>query len=508
MPSYVIAVDQGTTSTRAILFDQKGAVIASESQEFEQFYPSPGWTEHDPDEIISTVVHCLKAVASKVPRDEIKAIGVTNQRETTLAWDKVTGKYLHRAIVWLDTRTSETVKKMCDGESKDSVKSIDRFRAKTGLPISTYFSALKIKWMIDNVPEVKKAVGEERCNFGTIDSWIMYNITKEKVFVTDVSNASRYLLLNINSLKWDEEVCAEFRIPLQTLPEVKSCAEHYGYLNEEVFPDLGGISVCGSLGDQHASLLGQGCLEVGSVKNTYGTGCFMLTNTGPTSIRSIHGLLSTVGYKLGPDAPCIYALEGSVSIAGRLLVWLMESMKLISSFEEMETCAAECESSEGCVVVPAFQGLFAPYWRPDARAGIMGMTLRTQKSHICRASLESVAFQNVDIIRAMEKDMGEPITTLCVDGGMTKNETMMQIQADTAQFTLQRARMCEATALGAAFAAGLSAKVWTDIRDIKKLIEENGGYEPIAPVKDKAWSEEVYARWLDAVPRTYNLSSL
>eukprot|EP00397_Hematodinium_sp_SG-2012_P007002 GEMP01007041.1.p1 GENE.GEMP01007041.1~~GEMP01007041.1.p1 ORF type:complete len:501 (+),score=112.52 GEMP01007041.1:223-1725(+) len=498
---YILAIDQGTTSTRALLFDEAGKVCAIESLEFEQIYPQSGWAEHDPIEIIRTVVACAQAVVATVPKGSVKGIGIANQRETTVAWDKVTGKPLYNAIVWLDNRTADVVAAL----TKDH--GIDRFRAKTGLPISTYFSAIKMRWLIDNVPAVKQAVDEKRCCFGTIDSWIVYNLTCGKSFSTDVSNAGRYLLMNLKTRRWDEDVCRDMGIPIDALPEIKSCSEHYGFVDGDVLPELGGVSICGSLGDQHAALLGQGCLKRGDVKNTYGTGCFMLVNTGECVV-STHGLLSTIGFQLGPDAPCVYALEGAVNCAGRLIQWMRDNLGMLNHVADVEKWAVKCSDTAGCVIVPAFQGLFAPYWRNDARAIICGMSLYTTKAHICRAALEAVAFQSFDLIRAMEKDMDSNVTVLHCDGGMTGNALLMQIQADIAQLVVKKTVMPEATALGAAFAAGLHSKIWTSVEDVLKLIERNGGHESVSAKQDGSWRDKAYAVWQDAVPRTYNLSHL
>eukprot|EP00930_Biecheleria_cincta_P084581 TRINITY_DN74028_c0_g1_i1.p1 TRINITY_DN74028_c0_g1~~TRINITY_DN74028_c0_g1_i1.p1 ORF type:complete len:656 (-),score=117.90 TRINITY_DN74028_c0_g1_i1:217-1938(-) len=439
-----------------------------------------------------------KAGAGKA---DIAAIGITNQRETTVAWDKVTGEPLYKAIVWLDLRTSETVASLSSGRGGK-----DRFRKQTGLPISTYFSAVKMKWLLDNVVEVKKAADENRCCFGTIESWLIYSLTGASnggIHITDVSNASRYMLMNIKSCTWDESVAKAIGIPLGALPTIRSNSETYGMVKGGL---LDGIPISGSLGDQHAALLGQGCLEVGTSKNTYGTGCFMLLNTGKDAVPSKSGLLTTIGYKLGADADVTYALEGSVACAGRVVQWLRDNMGIISSSSEVEKLANEVEDTGGLTLVPAFSGLFAPHWREDARAVAVGMTLFTRKEHICRSALESTAFQTVDVLQAMNKDTGLKLGSMRVDGGMTVNNTLMQMQADFLGIPVHRSRAAEATALGAALAAGLGVGFWTKKEEVVGMIEKAGGYEIFTPRTTPTARKQLCERWKDAVVRSFELA--
>mmetsp|Transcript_19447 Transcript_19447/g.43794 ORF Transcript_19447/g.43794 Transcript_19447/m.43794 type:complete len:636 (+) Transcript_19447:58-1965(+) len=503
-PTLVLAIDQGTTSTRVILLDKEGSIKGFAQEEFPQYYPQAGWTEHDPKEILASVISCSEQAFQKagVTKADVAAIGVTNQRETTVAWDKQTGEPLHKAVVWLDLRTAETVEKLTKAKGGQ-----DRFRKRTGLPVSTYFSATKIRWLLDNVPEVRKAADEDRCMIGTIESWLIYCLTGGKdggVHITDVTNASRYMLMNIESCTWDENVCKAIGVPMHILPTIKSSSEVYGHVK---LPGvLEGLPIAGALGDQHAALLGQGCLEVGGSKNTYGTGCFMLLNTGLDLVHSKSGLLTTVGFKLGPEAKTIYALEGSVACAGRTVQWLRDNLQIISKSSDVETLAAGVEDTGGVTFVPAFSGLFAPHWRSDARAVAVGMTLYTKKEHLCRAALESVAFQTVDIMQAMKKDTGLKLQTMRVDGGMTVNNLMMQIQADLLGIAVARAKMPEATALGAALAAGLAVGFFEKPEAVKDILEKAGGFEkftPQLPVKDRVHR---HAQWLDALKRSFELS--
>mmetsp|Transcript_59921 Transcript_59921/g.128590 ORF Transcript_59921/g.128590 Transcript_59921/m.128590 type:complete len:644 (+) Transcript_59921:50-1981(+) len=505
-PSYVLAIDQGTTSSRAILFDKEGQLKATEQLEFEQYYPQPGWAEHDPKEILASVLKCCEGALAKAgaAKADVAAIGITNQRETTVAWDKETGEPLYKAIVWNDLRTSETVAKLRKGKGGQ-----DRFRKRTGLPISTYFSAVKMRWLLDNVPEVKAAVDAGRCLFGTIECWLIYSLTGGKdggVHITDVSNASRCMLMNIKTLAWDETVCKEIGIPIAALPTIRSNSEIYGSVKGSCCAVLEGLPISGALGDQHAALLGQGCLEVGSSKNTYGTGCFMLLNTGKEAVPSTSGLLTTVGYKLGPDASMTYALEGSVACAGRTVQWLRDNLGIISDASEIEALASSVEDTGGLTIVPAFSGLFAPYWNEDARAVAVGLTLFSRKEHLCRAALEAVAFQTVDIMKAMKKDTGLKLAGMRVDGGMTKNSLLMQMQADLLGVEVLRAAMPEATALGAALAAGLAVGFWEKPEAVKDMLKQAGGHEAFKPLLKPSARAQEYARWEDAVNRSYDLA--
>jgi len=502
-PSYVLSIDQGTTSSRALLFDKEGQPVAREQLDLQQHYPQPGWAEHDPTEILDAVVKCCLGAMSKgkASTADIAAIGITNQRETTVAWDRETGEPFHKAIVWLDLRTSETVAKLCKGAGGK-----DRFRKQTGLPVSTYFSAVKIKWLLDNVPEVGKAAEDGRCMFGTVESWLIYNLTGGKdggIHITDISNASRYMLMNLKTLEWDEAICKTLGIPVKCLPKIVSNSEVYGKVKG--FGILDGISIAGALGDQHAALLGQGCLEIGSSKNTYGTGCFMLLNTGLEAVPSHNGLLTTIGYKLGSEAKTHFALEGSVACAGRTVQWLKDNLGLIKDFSEVESLASSVEDTGGVTLVPAFSGLFAPYWREDARAVVVGMTLYTRKEHICRAALESVAFGTVDVMQAMKADTGLRLGSMHVDGGMTGNSFLMQLSADLLGVDVLRAKMPEATVLGAALAAGLAVGFYEKVEDIKEMLRKAGGHESFPSRLRAGERAKHHARWKDAIERSFNL---
>jgi len=503
-PAYVLSIDQGTTSTRALLFGKDGQPKAKDQLDLTQHYPQPGWVEHDPKEILDAVVKCCESAMSKAgaSKDDVAAIGITNQRETTIVWDRTTGEPLYKAIVWLDLRTSETAAKLCGKGPKGK----DKFRKKTGLPISTYFSAVKIKWLLDNVPEVRTAADEGRCMFGTVESWIIYNLTGGKdggLHITDISNASRYMLMNLKTHSWDEEICKQLEIPVSTLPEIKSNSEVYGHVKG--FGQLDGLPLSGALGDQHAALLGQGCLDKGASKNTYGTGCFMLMNTGSEAVSSHSGLLTTIGFKLGKDAPTTYALEGSVACAGRTVQWLRDNLGVIQDPAETEAMALSVEDCGGVTLVPAFSGLFAPHWRTDARAVLVGMTLYTRKEHICRAALESVAFSTMDVMKAMKSDTGIRLGNMHVDGGMTANNFLMQVQADLLGVDVLRAKMPEATVMGAALAAGLAVGFYSDVKDVKEFLKTAGGFETFSSRLKPSVRAQEHERWADAVARAMDL---
>ncbi|XP_062861708.1 glycerol kinase-like isoform X2 [Trichomycterus rosablanca] len=460
------AVDQGTSSTRFLVFNAKtGELISQHHVEITQSFPKEGWVEEDPNEILQSVYECIERTSEKLTQlntdiSNIKAIGVTNQRETTLVWDKETGKPLYNAIVWLDLRTQSTVEcliKKTPGKNKNHLKH------KTGLPISTYFSAVKLRWLMDNVAEVKEAVQSHRALFGTVDSWLIWSLTGGKnggVHCTDVTNASRTMLFNIHTMEWDLELCKYFDVPVEILPEVRSSSEIYGYMSSS---SLAGVPISGCLGDQSAALVGQMCFKDGQAKNTYGTGCFMLKNTGVKPVMSDHGLLTTVAYKLGKDQPTYYALEGSVAIAGAVVRWLKDNLGILKCTSEIEKLAAEAGTSYGCYFVPAFSGLYAPYWEPSARGIICGLTQFTNRSHLAFAALEAVCFQTREILDAINQDSGVPLTQLQVDGGMTSNKLLMQLQADILCIPVVRPTMSETTALGAAMAAGSAegVNVWS-----------------------------------------------
>ena len=467
MEKYVVAIDQGTTSTRFIIFDHGGNVIAVDQKEHKQIYPKPGWVEHDPLEIWARTQEVMSGALEKLVEDqksqvgEIAAIGVTNQRETTVVWDKKTGQPVYNAIVWQDTRTDV----ICNELAKDGGQ--DRLRERTGLPLATYFSGPKIKWILDNVVGTRAKAENGELLFGNIDSWIIWNLTGEHV--TDVTNASRTLLMNLHTLDWDDEILSLLDIPRGMLPKIKSSSEIYGNVGagsprpkqgERTSP-LRGIPVSGDLGDQQAALFGQTCYSAGEAKNTYGTGCFMLMNTGEKPVASKAGLLTTLGYKIG-NQKAVYALEGSIAITGALVQWLRDNLGLIQESAEVETLAASVEDNGGIYFVPAFSGLYAPYWKSDARGAILGLTRFVNKGHIARAALEATAYQTCEILDAMEKDSGVKLTALKVDGGMVFNELLMQFQSDILDVPVVRPKVAETTALGAAYAAGLAVGFWKD----------------------------------------------
>ncbi|XP_072049749.1 glycerol kinase-like [Amphiura filiformis] len=458
------AIDQGTSSTRFLVFASKTSELLSYHQvELKQSFPKEGWCEEDPKEILATCYECIDKTVQNlkdmnIDPSNIKSIGITNQRETTVVWNKETGEPLHPAVVWLDTRTGATVDKLVN---KTPGKNKDHLQPLCGLPLSTYFSAVKLRWLMDNVKEVKEAVDKKKCAFGTVDSWLMWNFTggtKGGLHITDFTNASRTMLMNIQSLKWDDKLCSFFDIPKHVLPEIRSSAEVYGNMNKGV---LAGVPIAGILGDQQAALVGQTCFKTGMAKNTYGTGCFLLYNTGEEAIFSKNGLLTTVAYKLGKDAPTVYALEGSVAITGAAVRWLRDNLGMIKDAKDIEPLAATVENTGGVYFVPAFSGLYAPYWQTDARGVICGMTQYTTKAHIARAVLEATCWQTRELLDAMNQDSGIPLTQLQVDGGMTANNLLMQLQADILNLKVVRPSMPETTALGAAMAAGHAVGVWS-----------------------------------------------
>ena len=498
----IASIDQGTTSTRVIIFDEAAKTVAVHQKEHTQIYPQDGWCEHDPLEILASTNECLDAAVEALEAgggsaSDVVGIGITNQRETTIVWDKETGKPLHNAVVWLDLRTAELASELAASGGQD------RFRATCGLPVSTYFSAVKLLWLMKNVPEVAKAVEDGRALFGTIDTWLIWNLSggvDGGTHVTDITNAARTMLMDLATGSWHTPTCNELGIPTSILPEIRSNSEVYASM---AGTRLKGVPIAGCAGDQHAAMLGQCCLAPGQAKSTYGTGCFMLMNVGDAPVPSTHGLLSTVCFQLGPDAPVQYALEGSVAVAGRAVQWLRDSLGLITSASEMEDLARSVESCEGVSFVPAFSGLFAPYWRSDARGCIVGMTLYTTKAHLCRATLEAVALQAREVLDAMETDSGVKLTALQVDGGMTVNKLLMQMQADAIQVPVRRPRDVETTAMGAAFAAGLAVGVWDSTAALESLNPTDASFEP---VMTEAESEAKLVRWKDAVQRTLNLA--
>jgi glycerol kinase len=496
MEKFVAAIDQGTTSTRFILFNQRGKIVAVDQREHQQIYPQPGWVEHDAMEIWQRTLEVIHAALtnSGVLPSQISALGITNQRETAVVWEKATGKPVYPAIVWQDMRTD----KICNQLAEDG--GIDRFRGKTGLPLATYFSGPKIKWILDNVPGVRARAESGEIMFGNIDSWIIWNLTggvQGGVHVTDVTNASRTLCMNLETLDWDEDILAVLGIPRAMLPAIQSSSQIYGGVR--VGP-LAGVPVAGDLGDQQAALFGQTCYEPGEAKNTYGTGCFMLLNTGEHIVQSQNGLLTTLGYKIGSQ-PAVYALEGSIAIAGALVQWLRDNLGIIQSSADVETLAKSVGDSGGIYFVPAFSGLYAPYWRSDARGVIVGLTRFINKAHLARATLEATAYQTREVLDAMNKDSGVRLTALKVDGGMVFNDSLMQFQADILGVPVIRPTVAETTALGAAYAAGLAVGVWKQLDDLRA----NWGQDMVwQPQMEEEQRTKLYAGWKKAVTRTFD----
>lgn len=494
MAKYVGAIDQGTTSTRFMIFDHAGQVVGIDQKEHEQIYPKPGWVEHDPMEVWASTQAVIAGALEKAHVDakDLAAIGVTNQRETTVIWDKNTGKPVYNAIVWQDTRTDL----ICNELAK--VGGPDRLRAKVGLPLATYFSGPKIKWVLDNVPGAREKADKGELYFGNMDSWVIWNVTggvNGGVHVTDVSNASRTMLMNLETLDWDEENLKLMGIPRSMLPDIKASSEVYGM----AVGVLAGIPVAGDLGDQQAALFGQTCFSAGEAKNTYGTGCFMLLNTGTKPVPSKNGLLTTLGYKIGKE-PAVYALEGSIAITGALVQWLRDNLGLIQKSSDIEPLANTVEDNGGIYFVPAFSGLFAPYWKSDARGVIVGMTRYVNKGHIARAALEATAYQTREVLEAMNKDSGVPLTALKVDGGMVFNDTLMQFQSDILGVPVIRPKVAETTALGAAYAAGLAVGFWAKVEDLRANWGVDKTWEP---KMDNAKRATLFDGWLEAVKRTF-----
>ena len=497
MKKYIASIDQGTTSTRFMIFNHAGEIVDVEQKEHKQIYPKPGWVEHDPLEIWVRIHEIMAGALKKsgIDASEIAAIGITNQRETTVVWDKLTGEPMGNAIVWQDTRTD----KICNALAAEGGQ--DRLRAKTGLPLATYFSGPKIKWILDNVHGARDAADNDELFFGTMDTWLIWNLTGKHV--TDVTNASRTLLMDLETLDWDDDLLALMDIPRSMMPEIHSSSEVYGHV--EMGPvALGGvfegIPVAGDLGDQQAALFGQTCFNEGDAKNTYGTGCFMLLNTGETPVPSKSGLLTTLGYKIG-DAPAVYALEGSIAVTGALVQWLRDNLGIIENAADVEELVKTVEDNGGIYFVPAFSGLFAPYWRSDARGAIIGMTRYVNKGHIARATLEATAFQTREVLDAMEKDSGVKLTSLKVDGGMVFNEMLMQFQADMLDVPVIRPKVAETTALGAAYAAGLAVGFWDNLDELRANWGEDAAW---SPKMNDAEREKLYKGWKKAVTRTFD----
>ncbi len=493
MTRYVAAIDQGTTSTRCMVFDHSGRVVAQDQKEHRQIYPQPGWVEHDPLEIwqrAQEVVAGALAKANLTNRD-LAAVGITNQRETAVVWDRRTGRPYHPAIVWQDTRTDTLI----DQYAADGGQ--DRFRAKVGLPLATYFSGPKIAWLLANVPGLRAEAERGDALFGNIDSWLIWNLTggpEGGVHVTDVTNASRTMLMDLQTLAWDPEILEVMGIPARMLPAIAPSSCIYGTAGGV----LAGTPISGDLGDQQAALFGQGCYSPGEAKNTYGTGCFMLLNTGAHPVASRHGLLTTLGYKLG-DQPAVYCLEGSIAITGALVQWLRDNLNLIEKSADIETLALSVKDTGGVYFVPAFSGLFAPYWRSDARGVIVGLTRYSNKGHIARAALEATAYQTREVLEAMEQDSGVRLNALKVDGGMVYDELLMQFQADVLSVPVIRPIVAETTALGAAYAAGLAVGYW---RGTDELRENWGRDKEWIPQMDGSRRETCYRGWKKAVNRS------
>lgn len=495
MTKYVAAIDQGTTSTRCIIFDRRGNIISVGQKEHQQIYPQPGWVEHNPEEIWKNTLEVIAGarINGSIAASEIAAVGITNQRETTAVWNRRTGKPYYNALVWQDTRTGDLVNQFAREGGQD------RFRAQTGLPLATYFSGLKLKWLLDNVPGLREDAEKGEALFGTMDTFLIWHLTggiHGGTHVTDVTNASRTQLMNLQTLAWDPEMLAAFGIPRLMLPIIKSSSEVYGSVVLDVLPN---VPISGALGDQHAALVGQTCFEPGQAKNTYGTGCFMLLNTGTEMKVSTQGLLTTIAYKFGND-PVNYALEGSVAIAGALVQWLRDNLGMIEKSSDVETLAKTVEDNGGAYFVPAFSGLYAPYWKADARGVIAGLTRYVTKAHIARAVLEATAYQTLDVMKAMEKDADIQLKSLRVDGGMVANETLMQFQADMLDVPVVCPAVTETTALGAAYAAGLAVGYWKNFDDLRL---NWGVAQTWNPAMGSTQRNTLYRGWLKAVERSF-----
>jgi glycerol kinase len=495
MAKYAAAIDQGTTSTRFMVFDHQGKVVCYDQKEHEQIYPRPGWVEHSPDEIWERTQSVIRGALQKgnIDPKDIAAIGITNQRETTVVWDKKTGKPLYNAIVWQDTRTDQIINEF----GKEGGQ--DRFRAKVGLPLATYFSGPKVKWILDNVDGARAAADRGDALFGNIDTFLIWQLTggtNGGVHVTDVTNASRTMLMDLKTLDWDDEILKVMGIPRSMLPAIRSSSEVYG----TAMGDLAGIPIAGDLGDQQAATVGQTCFSAGEAKNTYGTGCFMILNTGEEIVPSNSGLLTTLCYKMGDNKP-VYALEGSIAITGALVQWVRDNLGMISGSAEIEALAKLVDDNGGVYFVPAFSGLFAPYWKSDARGAIVGLTRYVNKSHLARAVLEATAWQTREVLDAMEKDSGVTLKALKVDGGMVYNNLLMQFQSDVLGVPVIRPQVAETTALGAAYAAGLATGFWSNLEDLRQNWQIDHTWEPKMDPRER---EREYGQWKKAVTRTFD----
>jgi glycerol kinase len=498
MAEHILAIDQGTTSSRAIIFDHSGSIVSSGQLEHGQILPRPGWVEHDPMEIWASVreVVSLALARGNLTHRDIAAVGITNQRETTVVWDRTTGRPVYNAIVWQDTRTT----RICDDLAALG-GGVERYKERVGLPLATYFSGPKIRWILDNVEGARERAERGELAFGNTDAWVLWNMTggvEGGVHATDVTNASRTMLMDLATLTWDEEIAREMGVPISMLPEIRSSAEVYGIGRQSgMLPD---VRIAAVLGDQQAATFGQACFEPGAAKNTYGTGSFMLLNTGTVPIQSRNGLLTTVCYKIG-DRPQVYALEGSIAMTGSLVQWLRDNLGFISEASEVEQLAATVADNGGAYLVPAFSGLFAPYWRPDARGALVGLTRYVNRGHIARAALEATAFQTREVIDAMYADSGVRVTELKVDGGMVANNLLMQIQADILGVPVVRPKVAETTALGAAYAAGIATGFWEGEQDVIDSWIEDRRWEPSLGEDAR---ERTYRTWKKAVTRTFD----
>lgn len=491
MKKYILALDQGTTSSRAIVFDHDGKICSVAQKEFTQYFPKPGWVEHNPNEIWSSQASVIAESISAIDINglDIAGIGITNQRETTIVWDVDTEEPIYNAIVWQDRRTAD----YCDKLRAEGL--IDTIREKTGLIIDAYFSGTKIKWILDNVPGARQRAEQGKLRFGNVDSWLVWRLTRGEVHVTDVTNASRTMLFNINTLKWDADLLKLLDIPVSMLPEVKSSSEVYGHTKTTIFAHE--VPISGIAGDQQAALFGQMCIEPGAIKNTYGTGCFVMLNTGEKPVKSENNLLTTIAWKIGDKIN--YALEGSIYVGGSVVQWLRDGLCCIKSSSEIEELAVSVPDSGGVFFVPALTGLAAPYWDQHARGTIIGITRGTTTAHIARAALDGIAFQTYDIARAMAKDMGAPLTELKVDGGASRNNLLMQYQANLLGIKVVRPKITETTALGAAYLAGLAVGFWKDLDEIKQQWQVERTFEPVPDNEEIAAAKQ---GWADAVRRT------
>lgn len=496
MSKYIAAIDQGTTSTRCILFNHQGNIVSVGQKEHEQIYPHPGWVEHNPTEIWKNTLEviALARINISAHTQDIAAVGITNQRETTVVWNKRTGKPYYNALVWQDTRTTDLVAKY------EKEGGLNQFRDITGLPVSTYFSGLKLKWLLENVEGIREDAEKGEAIFGNMDTFLIWHLTggtQGGIHVTDVTNASRTQLMNLRTLQWDQSMLDAYNIPEIMLPAIKSSSEIYGYATHEVLP---GVPVAGDLGDQHAALVGQTCFEPGMAKNTYGTGCFLVMNTGTELKTSENGLLTTISYKFG-DQPVQYALEGSVAVTGALVQWLRDNLGLIQNSGDIEPLAQTVEDNGGAYFVPAFSGLYAPYWRNDARGVVAGLTRYVNKGHIARAVLEATAYQTADVVKAMEQDSGIQLASLRVDGGMIHNQLLMQFQSDILNTQVVSPAVAETTALGAAYAAGLAVGYWKSTEDLKKNWAIAHTWNPDMPEEKR---NAYYKGWKKAVTKSYD----